>query len=76
MDPIKFTPADRAFLAALLIPLPRQALRRLRLLVRSDTVLRWHRDLTKRRHARTCRRQQIRAAAMPPNARKWSALCS
>ncbi|MEV7197384.1 integrase core domain-containing protein [Streptomyces sp. NPDC093510] len=52
---IKFTPADRAILAALLIPLPRQTLRRLRLLVRPDTVLRWHRDLIKRRHAHTCR---------------------
>jgi transposase len=30
-------------------------LRRLRLLVRLDTVLRWHRDLMKRHHARTCR---------------------
>ncbi|WP_329128179.1 hypothetical protein [Streptomyces sp. NBC_01465] len=50
-DRIKFTPADRAFLAALLIPLPHQALRRLRLLARPDTVLRWHRNLTKRRHA-------------------------
>lgn len=54
-DRIKFTPADRAFLAALLIPLPRQTLRRVRLMVRPDTVLRWHRDLIKRRHARTSR---------------------
>jgi hypothetical protein len=51
---VKFAPADRAFLAALLAPLPREVLRRLRLLVRPDTVLRWHRDLMKRRHARTC----------------------
>ncbi|MFE2187859.1 hypothetical protein [Streptomyces sp. NPDC059455] len=36
---------DRAFLAALLHRLPLPALRRLRLLVRPDTVLRWHRDL-------------------------------
>ena len=44
-------PADRAFLAALLQPLPRTVLRRLRLLVRPDTVLRWHRNLMRQRHA-------------------------
>lgn len=37
------------------MPLPRKVLRRFRLLIRPDTVLRWHRDLIKRRHARTCR---------------------
>ncbi|MET7542616.1 integrase core domain-containing protein [Streptomyces sp. NPDC005507] len=47
----RFAPEDRVFLAALLAPLPREALRRLRLLVRPDTVLRWHRDLIKKRHA-------------------------
>jgi transposase len=45
-------PEDRAFLAALLVPLSRTALRRLRLLVSPDTVLRWHRDLVTHRHAR------------------------
>ncbi|WP_345638056.1 integrase core domain-containing protein [Rugosimonospora acidiphila] len=48
---VTFTPADRAFLAALLHPLPRGMLRRLRLIVRPDTVLRWHRNLMKQRHA-------------------------
>jgi putative transposase len=48
---VHFTTADRALLAALLHRLPRQALRRLRLLVRPDTVLRWHRDLIASRHA-------------------------
>jgi putative transposase len=48
-------PIDRAFLAALLSPLPRAALRRLHLLVRPDTVLRWHRDLLSRRHAKASR---------------------
>ncbi|WP_337466372.1 helix-turn-helix domain-containing protein [Saccharopolyspora spinosa] len=38
-------------MAALLYPLPRNLLHRLRLLVRPDTVLRWHRDLVTRRHA-------------------------
>ncbi|MEU0562678.1 hypothetical protein [Dactylosporangium sp. NPDC006015] len=39
-DRVKFAPEDRAFLAALLAPLPRHLLRQLRLLVRPDTVLR------------------------------------
>ncbi|MFE7333148.1 integrase core domain-containing protein [Streptomyces sp. NPDC057565] len=52
---VKFAAEDRAFLAALLVPLPRQVLRRLRLLIQPDTVLRWHRDLIKQRHAHTCR---------------------
>jgi hypothetical protein len=38
-------------LAALLHRLPIDVLRRLRLLVRPDTVLRWHRDLIANRHA-------------------------
>ena len=46
---------DRAFFAALLVPLSRVTLRRLRLLVSPDTVLRWHRDLITRRHARASR---------------------
>jgi hypothetical protein len=41
---VRFAPADRAFLAALL--------RRIRLPVRPETVRRWHRDLIARRHAR------------------------
>jgi putative transposase len=48
---VRFTSVDRAFLAALLHRLPVQRLRRLRLLVRPDTILRWHRDLITRRHA-------------------------
>jgi putative transposase len=48
---VHFTAADRTLLAALLHRLPRQTLRRLRLLVRPDTVLRWHRDLIASRHA-------------------------
>ena len=50
-EEVRFTPADRAFLAALRHRLPREALRRLRLLVRPDTIVRWHRDLISRRHA-------------------------
>lgn len=51
-DPrVRFLPADRALLAALLHRLPRPSLRRLRLLVHPETILRWHRDLLARRHA-------------------------
>lgn len=50
-DRVRFTPGDRVFLAALLHRLPRNVLRRVRLLVRPDTVLRWHRDLLARPHA-------------------------
>ncbi|MFD1938760.1 integrase core domain-containing protein [Nonomuraea mangrovi] len=49
-----FTDTDRAVLAGLLHHLPIDKLRQLLLLVRPDTVLRWHRDLLKRRHAATC----------------------
>jgi hypothetical protein len=52
---IRFTPADRAWLAALLHPVPRPTLRRLRLLVQPDTILKWHRDLISRRHAAASR---------------------
>jgi putative transposase len=48
---VRFAPADRALLAALLHRLRPQALGRMRLLVRPDTVLRWHRDLVRKRHA-------------------------
>ncbi|MEU4445165.1 integrase core domain-containing protein [Actinosynnema sp. NPDC050801] len=47
----RFSPGDRAFLAALLHRLPAATLRRLRLLVQPETVLRWHRDLIARHHA-------------------------
>ena len=47
----RLLPSDRAFLAALLHRLPRDVLGRFRLLIRPDTVLRWHRDLLARRHA-------------------------
>jgi putative transposase len=44
-EKVRFNASDRAFLAALLHRLPRDVLRRVRLLVRPDTILRWHRDL-------------------------------
>ena len=54
-EKVRFDASDRAFLAALLHRLPRNVLRRVRLLVLPDTVLRWHRDLLARHHARISR---------------------
>jgi putative transposase len=68
---VRFAPEDRAFLAALLTALPREVLRRLRLLVHPDTVLRWHRDLMKQRNARTCRPER---PGCPPTVRSIRAL--
>jgi putative transposase len=48
---VRFHSADQALLAALLHRVRRPVLQRLRLLVRPDTILRWHRDLLARRHA-------------------------
>jgi putative transposase len=62
----RFTAADRAFLAALLHRVPRDMLRGIRLLVRPETVLRWHRDLIARRHAVLSR---PRRAGRPPTLR-------
>jgi hypothetical protein len=44
-DRVWFTPADRTLLATLLHGLPRDVLKRLRLVVSPDTVFRWHRDV-------------------------------
>ena len=63
---VRFAPEDRAFLAAHLTSLLREVLRRLRLLVQPDTDLRRHRDLMKRRHARTCKPKR---AGRPPTVR-------
>src|SRR5947207_9637494 len=57
-QPIRFDPADRAWPAALLHPLPRPTLHRLRLPVRPDTILRRHRELLARRHAAASRPRQ------------------
>jgi putative transposase len=65
----RFAPADRAFLAALLHR--QEALRRLRLLVRPDTILRWHRNLIARRH--TVRSTPTRPGR-PPTVRSIRAL--
>jgi transposase InsO family protein len=49
-----FTSGDRFVLAGLLGRLPGDRLRHFTLLVRPDTILRWHRDLLRRRHAAAC----------------------
>jgi transposase len=61
-----FTDTDRALLAGLLHHLPMDKLRQLVLLVSPDTILRWHRDLLKRRHAATC---APRRRGRPPTVR-------
>jgi transposase InsO family protein len=66
-----FTDTDRLVLAGLLHRLPRQQLCQLLLLVRPDTVLRWHRDLIKRRHAATCAPKR---RGRPPTVRSIRAL--
>ena len=55
----RFFLADRAFVTALLHRLPRDVLGRFRLLVRPETVLRWHRDLLARRHAARSRLRRL-----------------
>ncbi|MER6121766.1 integrase core domain-containing protein [Streptomyces sp. NPDC001795] len=66
-----FTDTDRAILAGLLHRLPMGKLRHLLLLVRPDTVLRWHRNLLKRRHAATCTPKR---RGRPPTIRSVRAL--
>ncbi|MGW4823479.1 integrase core domain-containing protein [Streptomyces sp. NPDC004227] len=66
-----FTDTDRALLASLLHRLPMDKLRQLLLLVRPDTILRWHRDLLKRRHAATC---APRRRGRPPTVRSIRSL--
>jgi putative transposase len=56
---VRFAPADRAFLAALLHRLPRAVLRQIRLVVHPETVLRWHRDLIAAHHARISRPRRV-----------------
>ena len=71
---IRFAPTGRAFLAALLDRLPRDVLHRVRLLVRPETVLRWHRELIAARHARISRPK--RSAGRAPSGRSASWSCA
>jgi hypothetical protein len=60
----RLTWADRALLATLLHRLPRPG-RRLQLIVSPDTILRWHRDLIRRRHAARLRASADRVPRDP-----------
>jgi transposase len=68
---VRLSLPDRALLAALLHRLRPDVLRRMRLLVRPDTVLRWHRDLGRKRRAA---RSRPRWPGRPPTVRSIRAL--
>ena len=69
----RFEDTDRAVLAGLLHHLHVEKLRRLLLLVRPDTILRWHRNLLKHRHAATC---VPKRHGRPPTVLSIRALCA
>jgi transposase len=69
----RLRPEDRALLAALLVPLARATVRRLRLPVSPDTVLRWHHDLIKHRHARLSVRQRPARPRFAASVRRMAA---
>jgi putative transposase len=71
IDRPRLTLPDRAFLAALLHRLPRPTLRHLHLIVSPDTVLRWHRDFLRQRHAKASRPKR---PGRPPTVRSIRAL--
>src|SRR5260370_36229586 len=75
----KLSWADRALLAALVGVIPKARRHRLRLLVTPDTILRWHRDIVRRRWAtssmrgrtgRPATRRDIKALVPRPGRRK------
>jgi putative transposase len=59
--------ADRALLATLLGVIPKARCRGLRLLVAQDTILRWHRDITRRRWAARSKRGETGRSATRRN---------
>jgi hypothetical protein len=62
----KLTWADRALLATLLSVIPKARRQGLRLLVTADTILRWHRDIARRRRAAgSCAAKTGRPATRP-----------
>ena len=61
--------ADRALLATLLGVIPRARRQRLRLLVTPDTILRWHRDIVRRRWAARSMRGKTGRASHRRNVR-------
>jgi hypothetical protein len=70
-EKVRYESSDRAFLAALLHHLPREGLCGSQLLVRPDTVLRWHWDLMVNRHAAAC---LPKCTGRPPTIRSIRAL--
>ncbi|WP_232837156.1 integrase core domain-containing protein [Lentzea terrae] len=71
VDKPRLATPDRMLLAALLQHIPRPTLRRLQLIVSPDTVLRWHRNLLRRRHAQASRPKR---PGRPPTIRSIRAL--
>ena len=65
----KLTWADRALLAALLGVIPKARRHGLRLPVTPDTILRWHRDIIRRRRAARSMRGRTGRPATRPNVR-------
>jgi putative transposase len=61
--------ADRALIAALLSVIPKSRRHGMRLLVTPDTILRWHRDLVRRRWAARSRRGRTGRPASRRNVR-------
>src|SRR6266487_3668718 len=61
--------ADRALIAALLGVIPRARRASLRMIVSPDTVLRWHRDIVRRRWAAKSRRKRPGRPAIHRNVR-------
>jgi putative transposase len=61
--------ADRALLATLLGVIPKSRRHGLRLLVTPDTIVRWHRDIVRRRWAARCRRRKTGRPATRRNLR-------
>jgi hypothetical protein len=73
-EKVRFDATDRAFLAALLHRLPRTVLRRGRLLMRPDAVLRWHGDLLAPPPRAPVPAETARPARLPPT-RSCPCLC-
>ena len=69
---VRFSPADRVWLAALLHRLRPHALGRMRLLVCPDTAPRWHRDRVSKRHAARSRPRRPGLPAPRARSAPWS----
>src|SRR6266511_2377690 len=70
-EKIRYTPADRALLTALIHLLTLEVLSSIRLLVRPETLLRWHRELIARRHATASRQKRAARRQRSGRSRHW-----